>query len=361
MVLIREDIRRIAGELLTIGFAGPTVDAELRSLVKEFKPLGLILFARNIESIEQVRELNRELKSLRPEAPLMLSVDQEGGRVERLVEPATNWPPMRTLGHIDDVNLTYRVGVALAQELRALNFDLDYAPVLDVDSNPKNPVIGDRSFSNHPGTVAKHGTALIRGLQDNGVAACGKHFPGHGDTDTDSHLALPKVEHERRRLETTEWVPFEAAIQAGVASIMTAHVVVSCLDEEHPATLSPRAMQPLRRELGFEGLLISDDLEMKAVADHYSTAEMCERGLLSGVEQFLVCKEPERVMEAYEAIVKLVESKKIKHEVLEDAAKSIKVFRDRWNHPMNEGAPLNPWSAHDSLREEIYLRLKAGS
>ena len=117
MVLIREDIRRIAGELLTIGFAGPTVDAELRSLVKEFKPLGLILFARNIESIEQVRELNRELKALRPEAPLMLSVDQEGGRVERLVEPATTWPPMRTLGHIDDVNLTYRVGVALAHEL----------------------------------------------------------------------------------------------------------------------------------------------------------------------------------------------------------------------------------------------------
>ena len=142
---------------------------------------------------------------------------------------------------------------------------------------------------------------------------------------------------------------------------MTAHVVVSCLDEEHPATLSPRAMQPLRKELGFEGLLISDDLEMKAVADHYSTEEMCERGLLSGVEQFLVCKEPERVMHAYEAIVKLVESKRIKHEVLEDAAKSVKVFRDRWNHPMNSAEPLSPWSAHDSLKEEIFLRLKAGS
>ena len=360
MVLIREDIRRIAGEMLTIGFSGPTVDAELKSLVKEFKPLGLILFARNITSLEQLSELNRELKSLRPSEPLMLSVDQEGGRVARLVEPATPWPPMRMLGHINDLNLTYRVGAALAKELRALHFDIDYAPVLDVDSNPKNPVIGDRAFSDHPATAAAHGAALIRGLQEHGIAACGKHFPGHGDTDTDSHLALPKVEHERRRLGTTEWVPFRSAIEAGVSSIMTAHVIVSCLDESHPATLSPTAMEPLRTELGFQGLLISDDLEMKAVADHYSTAEMCERGLAAGVEQFLVCKEPTRVMEAYEALVKLAESKVIKHEVFEDAAKSIKRFRDRWNH---NAVPTSdtPWSDNEPLREEIMLRLKAGS
>ena len=193
---------------------------------------------------------------------------------------------MRHLGQLNDVALTQRVGKALAQELRAMNFDIDFAPVLDVDTNPKNPIIGDRAFSHDPKLVAAHGAALIKGLQENGVGACGKHFPGHGDTDVDSHLALPSVGHEMGRLRDIEWPPFAAAIKAGVGAIMTAHVVVEALDEM-PATLSHRALQHLRDELQFKGCIVSDDIEMKAVADQYTPTEMAELGLKAGGRRVL--------------------------------------------------------------------------
>ena len=264
-------VRREIGQLLIGSLPGTTITPEIRSLAKEFSLGGVILFSRNIEAPEQVAELSRDVQELAAELPLWVSVDQEGGRVARLKEPFTRWPPMATLGRSGNVELAARFGAALAAELKAVGITLDYAPVLDIHTNPRNPVIGDRALAEDAESVAKLGAAIIRGLQENGVAACGKHFPGHGDTSVDSHLALPLVEHPPDRIRRVECVPFREAIRTGVAFIMTAHVLVPSLDEDKPATLSSRIVRGiLREELGYQGVILSDDLEMKAIANRYA-------------------------------------------------------------------------------------------
>src|SRR5262252_6762746 len=225
-------LRREIGRLLIAGFSGLQVPVELKTLAREFGLGGVILFARNIAEAEQVAELSYEAARLDPNLPLWVSVDQEGGRVARLRAPFTEWPPMATLGRSGDVRLAERFARALAIELKAIGITLDYAPVLDVATNPKNPVIGDRALSDRAEEVGRLGAAIIRTLQAEGVAACGKHFPGHGDTSVDSHLELPLVEHPPDRLRAVEFVPFRAAVQADVATIMTAHVFAPALDEQ---------------------------------------------------------------------------------------------------------------------------------
>src|SRR5205809_3344491 len=231
-------LRRQIGRLLIAGFGGHQLPAELASLAREFSLGGVILFARNIAEPEQIAELCYESARLGPDLPAWVSVDQEGGRVARLKAPFTEWPPMATLGRSGDTALAERFAKALAAELKAVGITLDYAPVLDVHTNPKNPVIGDRALAEKAADVARLGAAIVRTLQAEGIAACGKHFPGHGDTSTDSHVELPLVEHPPDRLRQVEFIPFKAAVDAGVATIMTAHVLVPAIDEKRPATLS---------------------------------------------------------------------------------------------------------------------------
>jgi beta-N-acetylhexosaminidase len=278
------------GQLLFVGFAGTEVPLDLAALMEQGRIGGVVLFARNVRDASQLGQLARDLHAGAPaEAPLTIAIDQEGGRVQRLRQPWTEWPPLRRLGERDSMEETRAFGRALARELADLRIDLCFAPVVDVDTNPDNPVIGDRSFSSDPERVARHGAAFVEGIQGGGVAACAKHFPGHGDTSSDSHLELPRVEGDLDRLRTVELPPFRAAVEAGVASVMTAHVVISRLDPERPATLSPAAIDLLRQEIGFEGLLFSDDLEMAAVADHFAPAELVRGALAAGVDALLVC------------------------------------------------------------------------
>ena len=286
------DRKRRAGQRLLIGLAGPSVDDDLRALVREIRPAGFVLFARNVVEPVQVRELNRELASLvDAHDPALLAVDQEGGRVQRVREPATVWPPMRAVGRAD--THTADVSRALAREVRALGFNLNFAPVADVDSNPKNPVIGDRSFGERAARVARHVVAFVKAHQAEGVIACAKHFPGHGDTRTDSHLELPVVERELPQLREVELVPFEAAVRADVGTVMTAHVIYPALDEQWPATLSEHIVKPFLRQVwGFEGVVFSDDLEMKAIRGRYTVSEQVERMTRAGVDVLLACKDP---------------------------------------------------------------------
>ena len=251
-------IRRDIGQLLIGSLPGTTIPPELRSLAREFQLSGVILFSRNIEVSEQVAELAYDVQALASELPMWVSVDQEGGRVARLRAPFTEWPPMAVLGRSGDATLASRFAAALAAELKAVGITLDYAPVLDIHTNPRNPIIGDRALAESADAVATLGAAIIRGLQSNGVAACGKHFPGHGDTSVDSHLDLPLVEHPPDRIRRVECVPFREAVRADVAFIMTAHVLVPSMDEEMPATLSSRVVRDLlREELGFEGVILA--------------------------------------------------------------------------------------------------------
>ena len=302
-------LRRQIGQLLIAGFDGQQVPAELRSIAREFGLGGVILFARNIADPEQVAELCFEASRLVPELPLWVSVDQEGGRVARLKAPFTEWPAMATLGRSGDVLLAARFARALAAELRAVGITLDYAPVLDIHTNPKNPVIGDRALSEKAGEVARLGAAIIEALQSEGVAACGKHFPGHGDTQTDSHLELPLVEHPIERLRAVELVPFRAAVSAGVATIMTAHVFMPALDETRPATLSRRVVfDLLRQELRFEGVILSDDLEMKAIASTYAVPAAAVLAIEAGCDGVLICSGDHATQAAaLEALVHAVE------------------------------------------------------
>jgi beta-N-acetylhexosaminidase len=279
------------GQLLFAGFDGASLPADLAALVGAGRVGGVVLFSRNVESPAQLRSLVAELHDRAPAgAPLTVAIDQEGGRVQRLRAPWTEWPPMRRLGERGSPADTEALARALGRELADLRVDLDFAPVADVDTNPANPVIGDRSFSRDPGEVARHAVAFAAGLQAEGVAACAKHFPGHGDTAVDSHLALPRVEHDRERLERVELLPFRALAAAGVASMMTSHVCLPRLDPDLPATLSPRVLSLLREEIGYRGLVFSDDLEMRAVADRWAPGEMARAALAAGVDALLVCR-----------------------------------------------------------------------
>jgi beta-N-acetylhexosaminidase len=325
-------LRRQIGQLLIAGFDGPTLPIELRSLAREFGLGGVILFAQNVAEPEQVAELCFEAARLVPDLPAWVSIDQEGGRVARLKAPFTEWPPMATIGRSGDATLADRFARALASELRAVGVSLDYAPVLDVHTNQKNPVIGDRALSDDPEEVARLGGAIIRALQAEGIAACGKHFPGHGDTSVDSHLELPLVEHAIERLRAVEFVPFRAAIGAHVASIMTAHVFLPALDEDHPATLSKRIVTGvLREELKFEGLILSDDLEMKAVAGRYAVPSAAVLAVEAGCDGVLICSGDHDVQAAaLEALIYAVEEGRIPFTRVEDALKRHQRAKERF-------------------------------
>jgi len=320
------------GRLLIAGFGGQQVPVELGALAREFGLGGVILFARNVGEPEQVAELCYEAARLEPDLPLWVSVDQEGGRVARLKAPFTEWPPMATLGRSGDERLAERFARALAAELKATGITLDYTPVLDILTNAKNPVIGDRALSEKADEAGRLGAVIIRTLQAEGVAACGKHFPGHGDTSTDSHLELPLIEHPPDRLRAVEFVPFRAAVQADVATIMTAHIFVPALDDERPATLSRRVVYDLLRvELGYEGVILSDDLEMKAIANTYAVPEAAVLAIEAGCDGVLICSADYDTQSAtLEALVHAVESGRLPYGRVEDALKRQQRAKERF-------------------------------
>ena len=324
--------RREIGQLLIGSFTGTTVPVEWRSLAREFDVGGAILFGRNVEAPEQVAELSADLEGLGRAMPAWVSIDQEGGRVARLKEPFTRWPPMATLGRAKSQQLAERFARALARELMAVGITLDYAPVLDIHTNPKNPVIGDRALAEKADEVAQLGRAIIRTLQGEGVAACGKHFPGHGDTSQDSHFELPLVEHPPDRLRAVEFEPFRAAVQEQVAFIMTAHVHVPSLDEERIATLSPTVVTSiLRRELGFNGVILSDDLEMKAVSARIEVPVAAVQAIKAGCDGVLICSGDIDVQaRALEALIKAAETGDIPVSRLDDAYKRHKAAKERF-------------------------------
>jgi beta-N-acetylhexosaminidase len=324
--------RRDLGQFLIGSFTGTSVPPEWRSLAREFDLGGAILFGRNVEAPEQVAEMAADITALGRTMPAWVSVDQEGGRVARLKEPFTRWPPMATLGRAGSEALAGRFARALALELGAVGITLDYAPVLDVHTNPQNVVIGDRALAEQADDVARLGRAIVRALQQEGVAACGKHFPGHGDTIADSHDELPIVEHLADRLRAVEFVPFRAAIAADVAFIMTAHVLVPALDEQRPATLSPAIVQGvLREELGFRGVILSDDLEMKAVSAGRTIPEAAIEAIGAGCDGVLICGGNLDVHAAtLEALVHAAESGTLPARRLEDGFRRLRQAKERF-------------------------------
>lgn len=352
-------IEQHVGQLLVGGFSGTDIDATFARLATEGRLAGAILFRRNLGTLEEVRALTDALHALRPSDPLLVAVDQEGGRVERLRSPFPELPPMRVLGSLGRASLAERAGRVLGEGLRVLGFDQDYAPVLDVDSNPSNPVIGDRAFHSDPEVVGRLGAAFVEGLQAAGVAACGKHFPGHGDTDLDSHLALPRLEHPLERLRAVELPPFRAAARAGVASIMSAHVVFSALDPLLPATLSREVLRPLlREEVGFTGVIVSDDLEMKAVADHHGIEAAAVQAIAAGCDQLLICHHPELLERAFEAIVAAAVDGRLDPEAIRESADRVRALKARFVRVTPRPPDLQA-ALPDELHQQLLAALEA--
>jgi beta-N-acetylhexosaminidase len=285
--------RHLAGGLFILGFDGTAVDAALAETIARWGPAGFILFRRNIGTPAEVARLCRDLRALYPpDDPPLISVDQEGGRVARLRAPFTELPAARVLGRLyrrtGSLELVHKAAAITAAELTAVGINFNYAPVLDVDSNPANPIIGDRAFGGTPELVSAVAGAVIDTYQRHGLMACGKHFPGHGDTDTDSHLTLPVVRRDRESLEDVELPPFRDAVAAGVAAMMTAHVLYRALDPDWPATLSrPILTGLLREELGFDGLIVTDNMEMRGVWGRWPAAELTRRAVDAGCDLFI--------------------------------------------------------------------------
>jgi beta-N-acetylhexosaminidase len=334
--MIPDSLAALAGQVLVAGFPAGPLPEPLVGMAKRAELSGFILFRRNVTHAEvqlQASALAAQnaalIAAFGSELPPLIAVDQEGGRVQRLRAPVLELPPMRALAALGDPALTQECGRVLGAQLAALGFNLDFAPVLDVDSNPDNPVIGDRSFSRDPDIVAEHGIAFARGLGASGVAACGKHFPGHGDTALDSHLDLPFVHHGRARLDAIELLPFARA-HAALPSIMTAHVVFDALDPERPATLAPSAIAVLREQLGYRGVIVSDDLEMRAIADRHGIEHAACAAIEAGCDALLVCSDPERCQRAHAALVSRAELDERFCARLRDAAARCRQLRARF-------------------------------
>jgi beta-N-acetylhexosaminidase len=295
------------GQLVIGGFPGATLPAGYARALATQRRGGVILFKPNVEGgPAAVASLAREVHAAAPETPLV-GIDQEGGRVARLKAPLLEVPPMRTIASWGDAVLAERIARAVGAELAALGITIDFAPVLDVNTCPQNPVIGDRAFAADAATCAAFGVAWIRGLQSAGLLACGKHFPGHGDTTKDSHVDLPVVDQARERIDRVELVPFRAAVAAGVATLMTAHVVYPAIDPGRPATLSPAVCTGLREAIGFHGMLISDDLEMSAIAARLAVEDAAVQAIAAGCDALLVCWSDDKQERAVEALVREAE------------------------------------------------------
>jgi len=286
-----------------IGVQGEALVPDERLIIEQCGFGGFILFSHNCREPRQILSLGRELWETGTELPPFIAIDQEGGRVHHLPPPFTHFPPAAALGRTGSAELAYKVGLATARELSAVGINLNFAPVLDVHSNPSNPVIGDRSLSSEPKEVIRLGWEIVRGLREGGVIPCAKHFPGHGDSDKDSHLELPAVDKSLDELKAVELPPFAHACRQGIETLMTAHVLYRALDPEFPATLSEKIVTGmLRHDLGYDGVVVSDDMEMKAISANYGDEEAVERAVRAGVDFLLYCHGLPRAVRALEFI-----------------------------------------------------------
>jgi beta-N-acetylhexosaminidase len=313
------ELERLASSCIFPGFEGRVVSDWVRRRIGEGLG-GVVLYAWNVETRDQLRALNEDLRSER--ADLLIAIDEEGGDVTRLeAANGSSYPGNGALGVVDDLELTERVAASIGAELADVGVNLDFAPVADVNTNPENPVIGIRSFGADGALVARHVAASVRGLQSAGVAACAKHFPGHGDTSEDSHLALPVVDS----LQDVALQPFRAAIEAGVRSMMTAHIVVRSIGDD-PATMSRELLSDLLRdELGFTGLVITDALEMKAISSSVGVEEGAVRAIAAGADALCLGHDlfDDAVVIIRDALVDAVRSSRLSEERLVEAASRV--------------------------------------
>lgn len=336
---IKDKIRKMTleekiGQLLIVGLDGESIDDNTRELIQTYKVGGFILFSRNIVDVNQTLKLLNDLKDLNSEndIPLFLSVDEEGGLVTRLSKIYTRIPEAVKVGNKNDKEISFEFGELLGLRLKSLGFNLDFAPVLDVNSNPDNPVIGSRAFGSNVDVVMNNGIEVMKGIQSTNVIPSVKHFPGHGDTSVDSHIQLPLVEKSLEELESLELIPFKKAIDEGADMVMVAHILYTELDSEYPSTMSYRIMTELLREkLGFNGVIISDDMTMGAIIENYTLEEGVIRFLEGGGDIASICHGRENPMLVINKIKEAIDNGTITMEELNEKVYRILKLKNKYS------------------------------
>ncbi|HZX45854.1 MAG TPA: beta-N-acetylhexosaminidase [Clostridia bacterium] len=322
------------GQLLMVGIEGTELDGDTAKFLKERRIGGVILFGRNIQSVEQAAALTEALKGLETGpggVGMLIGTDQEGGRVNRLPGERGKFPSAKALAADGGPERVREAAGEMAAQLKEMGINLNFAPILDINSNPNNPVIGDRAFGSDPETVSKMGLAFIRGTLDQGIIPVAKHFPGHGDTLVDSHTDLPVVENTMDRLQSFELVPFKKAVEGGIPAIMSAHMLLPQIDSDNPATLSPEIIGGILRErLGFDGVVVSDDLDMGAITKLYSPGEAAVRAVKAGIDIVLIGHTRDNMASVFDALAEALRSGEIDQETIDRAVKRVLVLKERF-------------------------------
>ncbi len=358
------DLKRKIGQMIVAGFEGTSVTEEIRALITKYHVGNIILFDRNCKTPKQVFNLVKDLQSLAMEsngAPLFVTIDQENGMVARLYQGVTHFPGNMAQGAVNNAEDTYNIGKFTGEGLGALGINFNLAPSLDVNNNPKNPVIGVRSFGDDPSMVGELGAKCINGMQDAGIIATAKHFPGHGDTVVDSHIGLAAVPHDKERLNKVELYPFKKAIEAGVKAIMTAHIIFPAFESrELPATLSYNVLTKLlREELGFKGLIITDCMEMKAIDNHFKTEEGVPMAIKAGADLICISHTFEKQVKSIEKILEKIEMGELTEDIIDNRVerileeKSKLKLTDGLSKEFNDIEKLMDKAEHISLAEKV--------
>jgi beta-N-acetylhexosaminidase len=327
------DLKTALAQLFVVGFEGTELSQDLRDLFRHYPPGGVILFSRNLEDPDQIHRLTQDLQAHDAPLPALICIDQEGGRVWRLPSPFTRFPEAQALGNTGLDSLAYSAARVIAEELCAVGINCDFAPVLDLHTNPENPVIGDRSFGSDPSSVTTLARSTLLSFRTHGIAGCGKHFPGHGDSDLDSHETLPTVSLSRERLFSVEMSPYRILCQDALKPlelVMTAHVLYPELDPERPATLSSKILTgTLRRHLGFEGIIVTDDLEMGAITRSYGPDEASLLAFRAGADLLMFCHTPSHLPSCVDTLYRSLARDKTSYRRLRRALYRIQRFKRR--------------------------------
>lgn len=347
--LIQEEINSMSldekiGQLVISGVEGTSIDPTIKDFIQKKYIGGVIFFSRNVSTAQQVLNLTNSIKNTNKsnKIPLFISVDEEGGLVSRLPKEFIKLPKNSYIGKIDNPKFSYDIGKSIGKEISALGYNMDFAPVMDINSNPKNPVIGTRSFGNNEKIVSELGVATMKGLQSENIIPVIKHFPGHGDTSVDSHIGLPIVNNGLNRLNNFELVPFKSAINNGADVVMVSHILLSKLDNQYPASLSSKIITNLlRKQLNFKGVIITDDMTMGAISKNYGIGDAAVKSLLAGSDIILVCHEYDNVTKVLDSIKLAVKDNVISEQRINQSLYRILSLKEKYKLNNNSINNLN--------------------
>lgn len=355
--IIREQINEMTldekiGQMVLVGFDGYTINEYSREMIEKYKIGGFVLYKRNIKNSEQVLSLINSLKNVNSinQVSLFIAVDEEGGKITRMPKELKKFPSNKRIAEAEDADLSFKVGEVIGEELKSFGFNMNFAPVLDINSNPQNPIIGNRSFGSTENIVSKLGIQTMKGMQSKKIIPVIKHFPGHGDTSIDSHLELPSVNNDLDRLRNFELIPFSKAIRNNADAVMVAHILLPKIDSGNPATFSKTIITDiLRNDLNFNGIVITDDMEMRAISKNFNIEDASIKSIIAGSDIILVCHTYNKQVAVINALKNAVENNKISEERIDESVYRILKLKQKYNLTNQSIKSINVEDLNDKI------------